>query len=1005
MKHVRHVVILAPHWGFCLAALLLVSQAGLCALASTNAIIPYSVRIWQTDDGLPQNSVHAIAQTHDGYLWTGTHDGLARFDGARFTTLDDPAAPELKHAWITALLCSADGSLWIASDGNGVTRMKDGAFSRFSEAEGLPSNATRCLLEGSDGSIWIGSEGGVTRYKEGKFSNFSEKSGLGNNSVRALWEDRQGAIRIATMRGLSSLNKEGNVSTLNFGLGTVGNALKSVCQDAQGNLWVSSNEGLVRQEGSDRLAYGTSEGLPDKIVTVIFPDRGGQLWAGTYNGLARIVDGKVVPRGGGEMGHGDLIYTIFEDGEENLWVGARDGLYRLTPGRFTTYTTQQGLSCNNVMSVCEDKSGTIWVGTWGGGVSLMKENQFTAYGHTNGLTHDLVLSLHEGRDGSMWVGMDHGGGLNRLKGGPANLFPRRAGLLDAAIRVIHEDQAGAIWVGTKRGLNVFRQGKFALYTAADGLVGTDVMAICEDASGDLWIGTDGGLNRWHEGKFTSFTTHEGLSQNAVDALYEDADHVLWIGTTGGGLNRFKSGKFTAYGSKQGLSSDDIYEIVEDDFGCFWMSCRTGIFRVRKKDFDDLDRGTIKVLGTTSFGKADGLLSVQCNGVSKPAGWKGKDGRIWFPTIRGVVAVQSGIKTNQKIPPVVIEEIFADKRLIEHQRVDRAMQHAGSNRSPAPVPLTIPPGRGEIEIHYTALSFQAPEKNRFKYMMEGIDPGWIDAGATREAHYNSISPGSYRFRIIACNNDGIWNEAGATLLLEFRPHFWQTWSFKLALLAAFGLLLSAAYRFRVARLRALERLRIQIANDLHDDVGARLTKVAMVTEFVDRETRPDDGIKPHIQNIARTTREIIQAMDEIVWTINPKNDTLDNLANYIFQYAQEYFQHTGVRCRLDLPARLPDFAISTEQRHNMFMAFKEALNNVLKHASATEVRVGLTVADGQVTILIADNGSGFSTEAARSSSGNGLDNMKQRLERIGGKLVLDTTPAGGTTVRMEADVRS
>ena len=576
-------------------------------------------------------------------------------------------------------------------------------------------------------------------------------------------------------------------------------------------------------------------------------------------------------------------------------------------------------------------------------------------------------------------------------------------MLDAALRVIHEDRQGALWIGTSKGLNVFRAGKFKTYTPTNGLAGTDVMAICEDASGAIWLGTDSGLSRWHDGQFTTFTTRQGLSHNSVDALYEDADHALWIGTKGGGLNRFKGDKFTAYTTKQGLFSDEIYEIVEDDFGYFWMSCRTGIFRVRKKDFEELDRGAIKVVSTTSFGKADGLLSVQCNGVSKPAGWKGKDGRIWFPTIRGVVAVQSRIETNQKLPPLVIEEIIADKRPVERERV-RALQRSTPEGSAAPMVLKIPPGRGEIEIHYTALSFQAPEKNRFKYMMEGIDSAWIDAGAGREAHYNSIGPGSYRFRVIACNNDGIWNEAGATLLLEFLPHYWQTWAFKLAILAALGLLLSAAYRFRVARLRAMERLRIQIAADLHDDVGARLTKVAMVTELLDRETRQTDSIKPHIQSISRTTREIIQAMDEIVWTINPKNDTLDHLANYIFQYAQEYFQNTGVRCRLDLPARLPDFAISTEQRHNMFMAFKEALNNVLKHANATEVRIGLTVVDGQVTILIADNGRGFSTDQVRSS-GNGLDNMKARLERIGGKLVLDTRPAGGTTVRMEADVRS
>jgi two-component sensor histidine kinase len=403
----------------------------------------------------------------------------------------------------------------------------------------------------------------------------------------------------------------------------------------------------------------------------------------------------------------------------------------------------------------------------------------------------------------------------------------------------------------------------------------------------------------------------------------------------------------------------------------------------------LDRGAIKAITCTVFGKADGLPSVQCNGVSKPAGWKGKDGRLWFPTIRGVVAVEPGIKTNDQPPPVLIEEILAG---------GRPLRPEGSAASDS-LTLTVPPGRGGIAIHYTALSFQAPEKNRFKYWLEGVDAGWIDAGASRSAYYNNVAPAKYRFRVIACNNDGVWNEKGATLLLIIVPHYWQTWWFKLAAGAALALLLTLLYRSRVTRLRAIERLRIQIAANLHDDVGARLTKVAMVTELVDRQTLPGQPTKPHIQNIFKTVREITQAMDEIVWTINPKNDTLEHLANYIFQYAQDYFQNTGLRCRLDLPAQLPDWPMSTEARHNLFMALKEALNNVLKHSDATEVRIGLEAAGGRMTLSITDNGRGFLIDQARSK-GNGLGNMAQRLAQIGGRLVLESEPGRGTKIKME-----
>jgi signal transduction histidine kinase len=469
----------------------------------------------------------------------------------------------------------------------------------------------------------------------------------------------------------------------------------------------------------------------------------------------------------------------------------------------------------------------------------------------------------------------------------------------------------------------------------------------------------------------------------------DRQQTLWIGTRGGGLNRFKAGKFTAYTSKEGLFSDEVYEILEDDFGYFWMSCRKGIFRVSRKQLDDLDRGAIQAIGCTVFGRADGLPSVQCNGLSKPAGWKGKDGRLWFPTIRGVVAVEPGLKTNDQPPPVFIEEVLAD---------GRPLRPEGAAPSDA-LTLTIPPGRGGIEIHYTALSFQAPEKNRFKYWLEQTDPGWMDAGAARSVSYNNLAPGKYRFRVMACNNDGVWNEKGAMLSLIFVPHYWQTWWFKVALVAALALVLASLYRSRVRRLRAIETLRIQIAANLHDDVGARLTKVAMVTELVDRQIVPGQPAKPHVQNVLKTVREITRAMDEIVWTINPKNDTLENLANYIFQYVQEYFQNTGVRCRLDMPAELPDWPMPTEARHNLFMAVKEALNNVLKHADATEVQIGLEAAGGQMTISITDNGRGFLLDQRRGK-GNGLDNMRQRLAQIGGRLVLETEPGRGTRIKME-----
>ena len=950
----------------------------------------YRVRVWQTDDGLPQNSVHAIAQSEDGYLWVGTHEGLARFDGVRFTPV---AEAGLQRGWITALCAARDGSLWIACEGSGLARLKDGKFTWLAETNGLPSNQARCLLESRDGSLWIGSEAGLTQLKDGKLTTFSDMNGLGDNSVRAICEDAAGNLRIATRRGLSSLNREGILSSLNLAPTMVGNAIKCVATDQQGRIWAGSNEGLHCVDGGTRTFFNANDGLPDRITTVLYTDRRGAVWVGTYGGFAKIADQKIISRPTAEGVPGDRIYAIYEDREENLWIGSWDGLYRLTPTRFTTYAMEQGLNCNNVMSVYEDRVGTLWLGTWGGGLNELRDGKIRCYGATNGLTHDLVLSLHGARDGSLWVGMEYTGGLNHLDEQRRNQLKQQSELTNAAIRVIHEDREGSLWLGTSAGIKKLQAGKLDTYTTTNGLAGNVVLAICEDRQRQLWFGTDGGLSRWKDGTFVNYTTRNGLSHNGVNAIYEADDGVLWIGTKGGGLNRFQNDQFTAYTTQQGLFSDEVYEILEDDSGSLWMSCRKGIFRVSRRELDALDRGDVTQINCVAYGKADGLVSVQCNGVAKPAGWKGREGRLWFATIRGAVAVDSRIKANYRPPPVVIEEIVADQTILSPTRA------GGSDFGT----LEVPPGRGELEIHFTALSFQAPEKNRFKYRLEGVDRDWVDGSTIRHARYNNVAPGRYHFRVMASNNDGVWNTAGATILLNYQPHFWQMHWFRLTIILAVALVLTAFYRARVKRLRAIENLRIQIAADLHDDVGSRLTKVAMVTEHVDAETPGNDRNKALIRSIAGTTREIIQAMDEIVWTINPKNDTLENLANYIFQYAQDFFQNSGVRCRLDLPPRLPELTLSTQERHNLFMATKEALNNVIKHAHATEVRIGLTLDGGKLILTVADNGCGFAADPP-PDSGNGLANMRQRLERIGGHLSLKSQPGAGTEIKMEAEVR-
>ena len=991
MKLVRTQFIRASHR---LTGLLLVSLFGgfnLSGAAETPSI-PYSVRAWQTDEGLPQNSVHAIAQTADGFLWVGTEEGLARFDGVRFTLFDDTRAPQLRHAAITALLASSDGGLWIGAVGGGLTRLGKGVIEHWSKTNGLPDNNARCLILDRDGALWIGTDQGLARMTNGKFTLFGPTNAP-TEAVSAICQDEKGVVRVATRNGMWSVNQDAQISDENFGLGPIRYGLKALYSDRAGNLWFGGSGGLRYAKIAGAHPEIRTTGLLQQIISGVLEDSLGQRWVGTFRGIVRMRGDQVVDWPLNESSAGDVVSAIFEDREGNIWVGGRDGLYRLTPSRFINYTTRQGLIANDVMSVCEDKTGAIWIASWVGGLTRIFNGTISLVSKTNGLTDDSVLSLHPARDGGLWVGMDFGRGLNKLNAQFQNVFTPPPGLINAPIRALYEQTDGTLWIGTGKGLNVLRDGRMETFSTRNGLAGDNVMAILEDGAGAIWVGTVGGISRWTSNRFTKITTREGLSNNFVSAFYEDDRHDVWIGTKGGGLNRWHDGKINSYATRDGLFSDEIFEILGDDLGCLWMSCRRGIFRVSRRELDDFDRGKIPRLNCTVFGREDGLETVQCNGVAKPAGWKSSSGRLWFATIRGAVAVEPRIKTNDQPPPVQVEEILADRQLLQP-----------AWRSDAESPnLIIPAGTRELEIHFTTLSFQAPEKNRFRYQLEGIDGGWVEAGTRRVANYYLLRPGTYHFQVTACNNDGVWNETGATLAMVVRPHYWQTWWFKAALALAAVLLLYAFYRSRVARLREIERLRIRIASDLHDDVGSRLTKVAMVTESLDGQTAATDPGKGHIANIASAVHEITLAMDEIVWTINPRNDTLDNLANYIFKYAQDYFQNTGVRCRLDLPPGLPDHPLSTEERHNLFMAVKEALNNILKHAAADEVHVALSVSGDLLTLVITDNGRGMNP-GQPDPSGDGIANMQARLREIGGRFILESKPGAGTTVTLEARLK-
>lgn len=962
--------------------------------AETELLPKHRFDVWRTEDGLPQSSITAILQSRDGYLWLGTQRGLVRFDGFVFKVFDADNTPQLKSDNINRLFEDEERNLWIGTENGGVTRYREGKFSSFDSADGLADNSVSAIGADSQGNVWVGTaSGGLHQFREWEFVSYPVLRGMAGSSENRVFSIAPGGGRkiwLSTPEVLGHFQEGEFVPVLRDSSKTLH---MSAARD--GGLWVVVDGHLVKfdsQGGTNDFGACLPAGETVRITSV-HEDRKGRVWIGTYGeGLIEFEEGKFTRISTADGLLNNLILAVQEDMDGNLWIGTNGGgLYRMKEPLFDIYAHPGGLSANVVLSICESHDGSMWIGTDGGGLSRLREGRFVPVTLQRDARIRSVWAVYEDREGTVWIGTG-GKGVYQLK--EDNLAPYRKSLGNQKVRAIYQDAKGTMWIGTEdSGVTRIEGEKITRYTQRDGLSSNDVRAFCEDRQGNLWIGTaGGGLNRFAEGRFQVFQTRNGLASDYIRAMYEDRQGALWIGT-GGGLSRLKDGRFQSFSMRNNLADNIISQVFEDDRGNLWMGSFRGVFRVTMRDLERVSDGSLRRLTSVVYGKADGLIERECTGGVQPSGWKSRDGRLWFPTINGVAVVDpAAIKMNPRPPPVVIEDFEVDGKSL------------GSGST-----FTIPYGKEKYSIYYTAFNFTSPRRLRFQYKLTGVDPEWVDAGPARKANYGFLPPGTYQFQVIAGNNDGKWNEIGKSIQLTILPPFWRTWWF----LSSAGLLVIAAFAgtFRYLSVKKLQRKlellqqqhaldneRARIAKDMHDDLGARMTQIGLLSELITREAHKEKEAQALAAKLAAKSREVASTLDEIVWAVNPRNDTFDRLLDYLVHYAEEFFEITPVRCRMEVPTDLPDFPLAAETRHSLFLAYKETLNNIIKHAEASEVRIRVSVTDPVVELVIEDNGKGFDPGTVRSTS-NGLINLKKRLEDIGGQCELNSEPGRGTRVKL------
>jgi len=948
------------------------AAAQLFALDPGKALTQDVHRIWGQEEGLFQPTVYSIVQTGNGFLWLGTQDSLIRFDGLHFREYDRAAEAGIQRSLIRNLIEDASGDLWVGSLGSGVVRIApDGSFKAFTRADGFDSQNAFCLSSASDGSIFVCTEKGLMHFSNGRFQ---KAEGLPSNNVREMCQTSDGTEWVSGSDfGLVTARPGGKFHPFIAGGLEVNQTISTLACSAGNVVWAGKSSGLVRIQGGRTSTFTTKDGLPDNAVSSLHESPDGSLWIGTNDGVTRYRNGRLsVYRIRDGLSH-SLVLSLYTDREGTLWVGTKNGLDQFTDGKVTPYTTNEGMLSNNAGAVVEDSAGRLWVGTMGQGLNVFDGQKFGAITTANGLLDNTILSLLPEANGDLWVGT--GRGINRLNNGKVTASYAMSG---DQVSAIYRDPQGTLWAGTDKGLSyldgsTFRPshlGLLADHRAVYALSASHSVRLFASAAGpSLSYLKD---NQAH--------SQDLQTSQPVSCFYFDPTrHVGWLGTLGSGLLHWKNGVFTHIRIKDGLYDNRIYAILRDDNANLWLASSKGIFRVSEQELEDFVEGKTRYVTSLPF--TTGQLRFECRSGVQPAACRTHDGRLWFSTTNGLVVVDPRKLVNNTEPPPV--EITS--ALINGRRTDPRQD------------VTLSPFERNLEIRYAGLSFIAPDKMTFRYMLEGYDKNWVDAGTRREAFYGNLPPGHFRFVVMARNADGVWSTHAAMLRFSVAPRIYERKWFFPALVLLLASAVVVWYRLRIRRLKQRFNLvlaeRSRIARELHDTLLQGLSGVTMQLQAVWTRLTPSrekDSLREIIQDAARCSTEARQSL--LGLRSAPATPV-------------EFHQKLAASCRESNPGDALELVLDLDPVSLAFMPdaefqllriAREAVSNAVQHADATRMEVRLRARKSELHLSLTDNGKGFDPRIPHFGH-FGLVGMRERASEIGAHLEITSAPGSGVRI--------
>jgi ligand-binding sensor domain-containing protein/signal transduction histidine kinase len=971
--HRRHLVLLLP--------LLLLLDVPLRAEEIAPALEQYAERKYSIEQGLPQNEVRSMVQTSDGYLWFGTRDGLARFDGVRFVTYRHDTTSAIGHDMLGAMLVDHSGILWIAT-GDGLTSFKNGVFTRYTEREGLPANAIHCLLEDRNGTLWVGTWRGLASFDGKRFRRYSKSDGFADNAVSGFAEDGAGGLWIGTFGGGLLRETKGQFKSFADDGHIPSRVIENLLRDHQGRLWIGTLQGsaVLQPDGS----LETIAQLPGKSI-FFFEDRFSSIWSATDKVFARLrkVQSKFLP----EKAPLGQVESMLEDRDGSLWIGTHDdGAIRYRTGVAVTYATGDSERADNPSTILEDSRQRIWIGG-PGGLKRWDNGEFHAVPIAD-YPAVGVQSLAEDDQGLIWVGTPRG---VAIFDGTHWLPSSTLRDLSADIHVIYRVHMGRMWLGSPTGLTIWDHGMTRKLSRTGGLPGDYVMSLLEDQQHRIWVGTITGLGLIEGNSVTSFTTAEGLTSDYIEGLLEDAEGALWI-TTPSGLNRLRNGRVFAYGTGSGIPSGALLGMLRDDRNNFWICSYHGIFRAAKKDLDAVAEGSLRSVEVATFDNADGMKSNVCSGLGvQPAGLKSHDGAIWFPIEHGVVRIDPFKRqTEGPLLHTLVESVYADDHPITNS--------------------LISPSVRRIDFIFTAPTSVAPESLQFRYKLEGFENQWHDIGTQRRISFTSLPTGFHQFVVSSRRRGEDWGAATGSSTFSFTilPPWYETWWFYATSVIAVALLLWYGHLARLRKIEAHVRTtmaeRTRVAQEIHDTLLQSAAGTAMQIRAglqLLHKGSAQSGITQlsiALEHLGKSMSDARQA----IWAL--RSPELEKMSLYDALVAAAQRICEGGPHLVTTMGGTARFLGEPYEGH-LYRIGLEAITNAVRHSAGTSVDLELRYANNFVSLSVKDNGRGFDSSlfATRSAHHWGVVGMQERAGKCGGILTIVSAPGEGTQIHVKVNL--